>query len=267
MASVGVVKSAGRVLEVLELFAAERTPLVGSEVSRRLGWPKSSTNVLLRSLVALGYLMVDARTVEYFPTPRVTNLGDWIPEALRAGDDTMRSLEELHDRTGETVTLSIQNGFEMQFVVVLPGTFPISLTMREGFTAPIFTTAVGIALLAEESDDTVRRLAQRANHRRRNGGRRVEIGKLLAEVRATRERGYAVGYERVFPDTGAIGMAVQSRMGGRTLVVGVGGLAARIRRNEGQIVEAMRKSFGRARTPARSATGRLPRVSTRRPVA
>jgi IclR family transcriptional regulator, acetate operon repressor len=264
MPSGGVVKSARRVMEVLELFAAERTPMVASEIARRLDWPKSSANVLLRSLVSLGYLMVDVRTVEYFPTPRITSLGDWIPDALRAGDDAIRRLEELHDRTGETVTLSIQNGFDMQFVVVLPGTYPISLTMREGFTASIFTTAVGNALLAEESDDTVRRLAQRANHRLRGGGRRVEIGRLLAEVRATRDRGYAVGYEKVFPDTGALGMAVQSRMGGRTLVVGVGGLAARIRRNEAQIVDAMRRSFGKARLPLKSAAGRLPRVATRK---
>jgi DNA-binding IclR family transcriptional regulator len=267
MATGGVVKSAGRVMEVLELFAAERTPLVASEIARRLDWPKSSTNVLLRSLVSMGYLMVDVETIEYFPTPRITGLGDWIPDALRAGDDAIRCLEELHDRTGETVTLSIQNAFDMQFVVVLPGTFPISLTMREGFTASIFTTAVGTALLTEETDDTVRRLAQRANHRRRNdGGRRVDVGKLLAEVRAARERGYAVGYERVFPDTGALGMAVRSRTGGRTLVVGVGGLAARIRRNEAQIVDAMRKCFGKTRVPLKISNGRLPRATVRRKI-
>lgn len=254
MAMTGVVKSAERVLRVLELFAAERTPLVAAEISRRLRWPKSSTNMLLRSLVALGYLMVDVRTVEYFPSPKLTSLGDWIPDALLAGDDVRARLQELHDRTGETVTLSMQNGFDMQFVVVLPGTFSISLTMRDGLTAPIFTTAVGIALLSAETDDSIRRLAQRSNHRRRAGGRRIEIGKLLTEVREARARGYAVGYERVFPDTGAIAMAVPSRAGGRTLVVGVGGLAARIRRSESQIVDAMRKSFGRLKVPVK-ATG------------
>jgi DNA-binding IclR family transcriptional regulator len=254
MAMTGVVKSAERVLRVLELFAAERTPLVAAEISRRLKWPKSSTNMLLRSLVSLGYLMVDVKTVEYFPSPKLTSLGDWIPDALLAGDDVRARLEELHDRTGETVTLSMQNGFDMQFVVVLPGTFPISLTMREGLTAPIFAAAVGIALLAVEPDDTIRRLAQRSNHRRRAGGRRIEIGKLLTEVRAARERGYAVAYERVFPDTGALAMAVPGRPGERTLVVGVGGLAARIQRSEPQIVDAMRKSFGRPKAAARPAS-------------
>jgi len=251
MTTRGVVKSAERVIRVLELFAAERTPLSAAEISRRLGWPRSSSNVLLHSLVSLGYLMIDAKSIEYFPSPKLTSLGDWIPNSLLAGDDVLRRLEELHDRTGETVTLSMQNGFNMQFVVVLPGTFPISLTMREGLTAPIFETAVGIACLAAEPDDTTRRLAQRSNHRSSAGGRRVETGKVLAEVREARERGYAVAYERVFPDTGALAMAVQSRPGGRTVVVGVGGLAARMRRSEPQIVEAMRKIFGKPRLPVK----------------
>lgn len=255
MPSGGVVKSARRVMEVLELFAAERTPMVASEIARRLDWPKSSANVLLRSLVSLGYLMVDVRTVEYFPTPRITSLGDWIPDALRAGDDAIRRLEELHDRTGETVTLSIQNGFDMQFVTVLPGTFPISLNVNERIPAPIFSTAIGIALLATEPDDTIRRLVQRSNHRRGDGARRVEIAKVLAEVRATRERGHAVGYERLFPDTGAIAVAVRSKPGGRPLVIAVGGLAARVRRSEDQIAEVLRKCVGRLRIPLKATPG------------
>lgn len=244
MTEVTTVKSAERVLRLLELFTEERTPLSAADISRRLGWPKSSANILLRSLVGLGYLTLDENTIEYFPSPRVTRLGDWIPHSLAAGDDVLRRLEELHDRTGETVTLSMQNGFEMMFVSVLPGTFPISLTMSEGFRTPIFNTAVGVAFLATESDEAVRRLVQRANRRRAPLGRRIDVNRLLDEVYATRARGIAVGYERVFPDTGALAMALPAAEGGPRLVVGVGGLAARIRRSEAQIIDAMRKCFG-----------------------
>jgi DNA-binding IclR family transcriptional regulator len=255
MAIDSVVKSAGRTLRVLELFAAERTPLGAAEISRRLAWPKSSTNVLLRSLASLGYLTVDPGSIEYFPSPKVASLGEWIPDTPVTGDDIPRRLEELNDRTGETVTLSMQNGFDMQFVTVLPGTFPISLNVNERIPAPIFSTAIGIALLATEPDDTIRRLVQRSNHRRGDGARRVEIAKVLAEVRATRERGHAVGYERLFPDTGAIAVAVRSKPGGRPLVIAVGGLAARVRRSEDQIAEVLRKCVGRLRIPLQPTPG------------
>ena len=39
------VKSAGRVLEVLELLGNVRKPLSASEIGRLLDYPKSSTNV------------------------------------------------------------------------------------------------------------------------------------------------------------------------------------------------------------------------------
>lgn len=65
-ANAAVVKSAGRVFEVLELFRSARRQLTAAEVGHALGYPKSSTNALLRSLVALGYLVVDGRTSRLF---------------------------------------------------------------------------------------------------------------------------------------------------------------------------------------------------------
>lgn len=63
----GAVKSAGRVLEVLELLGNVRKPLSASEIGRLLDYPKSSTNVLLKYLTNLGYLSFDPDTMHYFP--------------------------------------------------------------------------------------------------------------------------------------------------------------------------------------------------------
>ena len=75
----GAVKSAGRVLEVLELLGNVRKPLSASEIGRLLEYPKSSTNVLLKYLTNLGYLPFDPDTMHYLPSLRVTSLGAWIP--------------------------------------------------------------------------------------------------------------------------------------------------------------------------------------------
>jgi DNA-binding IclR family transcriptional regulator len=242
---VNVVKSAERVVQVLELFSVERKPLSAATIARQLSYPKSSTNVLLRSLVALGVLTLDAATVEYFPAPKVTNLGDWIPETLLAGGDFLHKLQDLHSRTGETCTLSMQNGYEMQFIEVMPGTFPISLTMRKGFRIPVFYTAAGTAFLSTLSDEALRTLWKKAERLRVDVSKRGDFNKLQQDVRQARTRGYVVGYERVYPDTGAISMPVLGRQEHRQLVVSVGGLLPRIRRSEAQIIEAMRRAFRR----------------------
>lgn len=51
-----VVKSAGRVLQILEFFDDVKREANVVEICRALGYPQSSTSVLLRSLVQLGYL-------------------------------------------------------------------------------------------------------------------------------------------------------------------------------------------------------------------
>src|SRR3546814_19151587 len=54
-----VVKSAGRVLRILEYFDSVRREACVSEISRTMKWTQSSTSVLLKSLVSLGYLQHD----------------------------------------------------------------------------------------------------------------------------------------------------------------------------------------------------------------
>ena len=69
-----VVKSAVRVLEVLELFdRLQREASVG-EIARELGYPVSSTSMLLGNLLERGYLRHGPDQRSYFPTPRVTLL-------------------------------------------------------------------------------------------------------------------------------------------------------------------------------------------------
>ena len=156
------VKSAGRVLEVLELLGNVRKPLSASEIGRLLDYPKSSTNVLLKYLTNLGYLSFDPDTMHYFPSLRVTSLGAWIPAALYGMGDAASMLQEVHDVTGETVTLSMRAGQAMRFIRVLPGSFFIALKMDEGTVAPLFGTSVGAAFLATRPPAEVERLAESA---------------------------------------------------------------------------------------------------------
>jgi DNA-binding IclR family transcriptional regulator len=99
----GVVKSAGRVLEIFEFFAHRYGPATVSEVAAALGFPLSSTSVLLKSLLALGYLEYEPRAREYQPTIRFAVLGTWIFERLFADEEEIpRLMDELQAETGET---------------------------------------------------------------------------------------------------------------------------------------------------------------------
>jgi len=243
MTARNVVKSVARVLEVLELFTRQREPMSGIQICRSLDYPKSSANAILKSLVELGYLALNPDNLKYFPSLRVTYLGDWIPGQLLGTIEITTLLENLQEATGETVTLSMQNGFHMQFIRVLPGTFPISLRVSEGFMAPIFGTAVGAAYLSTITDLAIRSLYERAASRGAFKGHAENLETVMADVVAARKDGCARGYDRILPDTGAIAAPLMTHAHDQHLVIGVGGLSARIRRSEVDIIVNLKRAI------------------------
>jgi DNA-binding IclR family transcriptional regulator len=101
-----VVKSAARVLEVFEYFDSVRTESTIMDIARALSYPQSSTSVLVKSLVELGYLQHGARYRTYRPTPRVTLLGAWVEPMLSAEGAVLQLMDDLGKATGETIILA-----------------------------------------------------------------------------------------------------------------------------------------------------------------
>jgi DNA-binding IclR family transcriptional regulator len=159
--------------------------------------------------------------------------------------NTLNLLVALHESTGETITLSMQNDFSMQFLRAIIGSFPISLRIGEGYMVPLFGTGVGNSLLASKTDAEIHTLVQRANSRMRLRADRIDFGKTLTEVQRTRLSGYCAAYDRLLAHTGAISMSLPATVEGSALVVAVAGLGDRIHRNEAQIIRTMRRLLTR----------------------
>ena len=75
-------RSIKRTLEVLEFFDSDHLVVSVSKISRALGYPQSSTSILLKSLGELGYLHYDRSTRTYRPTARVAFQGRGVQSHL-----------------------------------------------------------------------------------------------------------------------------------------------------------------------------------------
>ncbi len=237
------VKSATRALEVLELFSNIRKPLSATEVGFILGYPKSSTNVLLKCLTDIGYLNLNLDSMRYFPTLRATSLGEWVPAALYGPGDAGSMLQEVHDLTGETVTLSMRTGMSMRFIRVLPGKYFISLRIEEGQLAPLLGSSVGAAYLSKCNLNEITLLAESARAMAKSRKDRENIEQTLDVATKTRKTGFGVIYGSMFPDVGAIAMPLPFASDGNILVICVGGLEDRIRMNERAITLVMKNAI------------------------
>jgi IclR family transcriptional regulator, KDG regulon repressor len=240
-----VVKSVGRVFEVLELFDARREPLSATDVERALHYPQSSTLALLKSMVRLGYLAFDRLDRTYLPTMRVAALGHWLDAAFHGEGRLAALLEDLGESTSETVCLSCQNDLSMQFTQVRLGTQGLIFSVKPGDLAPLFQSAIGLTALSARPDAAIRKLAQRMNRQVRGTTPKVDPDAVLQRVRRIRAVGHGMGYDLYMSGIGAIAWVLLPDKVPRPIVLSVGGPVARIRAREAQIVKATRAALRR----------------------
>jgi DNA-binding IclR family transcriptional regulator len=113
------VKSAARVLEIFEFFNERRGPLTLKEITERLGYPQSSTTVLLKSLIVLGYLNYDRKGRTYLPSLKLASIGGWIADHVGPRGPILDLMSELRERTGETIALAVQNDIYVQYLKII----------------------------------------------------------------------------------------------------------------------------------------------------
>jgi IclR family KDG regulon transcriptional repressor len=240
-----VVKSAGRVFAVLELFDEARAPLSATEIVQRLAWPHSSTVALLKSMVSLGYLGYDQFDRRYLPTMRVPMLGRWLMDAVGDADGRLLDLiRSIGADTAETVSLCAQSDLAMQFLHVERGTKPLTLNVKAGDRTALLTTVVGIVALSGRPDATIARYVERTNRQIRDTTQRARLVDVMAQVEAVRARGYGVGDSEYSAGVGALAWLLPPLPGDRRVVLSVAGAAEAIREERAHIVDTVTTALG-----------------------
>ncbi|MBC7377064.1 MAG: helix-turn-helix domain-containing protein [Burkholderiaceae bacterium] len=244
-----VVKSAIRVLEVLELFdRLQREASVG-EIARELGYPVSSTSMLLGNLLERGYLRHGPDQRSYFPTPRVTVLGAWIEPLLTPHAEVMRMMAELGEATGETIILAAPTRDQAQYLHVVPATTTMRMHVGPGTMRPLLASGLGRVLLSTMAEDKVRHLVMRHNNGPLADEGRVSLAALQRELSSIRARGYSVVLRGVTPGAGLIGMLLPLEVSGLPLAVGIGGWAREMKSRQQDYVSLMRGAIDRHLRP------------------
>jgi DNA-binding IclR family transcriptional regulator len=234
-----VVKSAVRVLQILEYFDEVRGPATIVNIAKALRYPQSSASALLRSMVAMGYLEYDPLERTYLPTDRVPLLGNWInPKLFREGS-ILRVMENLNRETGAVVVLAARNGDFAQYIHVVDAENPANVLVRLGQRRPIAASGAGWALLAQRQDGEVRKLLHRLNAQASSTQDLVRFDKLSVALAHTRHRGYALSLDQVAAGVGMIAMVIPNTVTHRPLALGLGLSSDELRARERELAAAM----------------------------
>lgn len=215
-------KSARRALEILEFFATEHRSATVSELSARLGYPQSSTSVLLKELTRLGYLERQGSDRSFSPTLRVMLLGAWLQDRLIGRGNLLGLLQDLRRRTNCTVLLGMQRGAQVQYILALRRKYSND-RLRTGLLRPICHAAIGRALLMVQPQGEVELVVRRANTEEKDPALKVVLAEFLEEMAESRARGWAGSSGRITRGVGVLAMPLPPLPEHPALAIGIGG--------------------------------------------
>jgi DNA-binding IclR family transcriptional regulator len=224
----GAVKSAVRVVQVFELFEAERRPLSVQDIVEALGVPQSSISSLLKTLVNEGYLTRQRSTRRYLPSERLAFVGHWALGAPGSMIDIGRLMNHLSERTGEAILLGAQSGLQMRYVSMLESPHVLRFTLRPNQTRPIHGCGLGIMLLTRFSNAEIGAMVRNYNVEFSARPAPLTETQVLEHVETARTQGYFETYGMVSDEVGTISTLLDLPLEGRALAIGLGGPLARL---------------------------------------
>ena len=200
------VKSADRVLDILELFASTDRALALRDVARILGFPKSSAHMLLGTLISRGYLL---RTEDdLFRLVPAMDQGGWVGgiagQIFRAAQP---HLDRLVLEQEESVVLGAPTaGLDVRLLSHRISPQAVRYDVTNMPVIPGWSTAMGHAILSRLPQDRVLAYLENTEMVQSTPQTVIEVDAILERLAQHRARGHALNINERFE--GASGAAV-----------------------------------------------------------
>jgi DNA-binding IclR family transcriptional regulator len=217
----------------------EATPARLAELS---GEPRSSVYRLLATLRELDYVESGSGPGAYRLSLRVFALGSAVVSRYDVREAARPVLERLHESTGETVFLCVRRGNLAVCIDRIAGSRVALLELGLGGTMPLHLGAAPRAILGFEPEEEWERYLQATKLESGTDAAPHDRSALLAELRDTRGRGYALSDEDVTPGIASIGAPIFQYGGSVRGSLSIGGVRQLILAPESGLAELIMDS-------------------------
>jgi DNA-binding IclR family transcriptional regulator len=184
--------SVRRALAILEFLRGSERRRNLSEISRRLGLPKSTTSVLLSTLESMGYIIRDAEERRYSLSSRALGLGVGLLDQLDLVRRSQPTLDAIAAALNVTAHVAVLDGDQALFVAKADGVRQPCSDIYAGRRTNLQCTAVGKVLLAFVSPEEQQTFLARRRSIRHTTRTIVSAELLMAEISSVRRRGFAL---------------------------------------------------------------------------
>lgn len=178
-------------MRILESFNGEEGMTV-TQISKRLGLPKSSVHDILSTLVAEGIVEKDSDNSRYHLGLKLFELGEKARSNLEIRKSATPFLKTLNSQLDETVHLTVLEEGEILYIECFESSKRLRTYSVIGVRAPLHCTAVGKAIMAFLPHDEIERVILEKGLERFTENTIIDRKKLLEELAGIRQKGYAV---------------------------------------------------------------------------
>ncbi len=241
----GLTKSARRVFDILELFRERQSPLRLKDVVDALDMPTSSAAALLKTMAQMNYLSFESNSRAYLPTPKLSQLGDWVTPARYEGGPIQEAVRRIGRKLGETILLGTMTDIYVEIVEILRAREPLQYVTHVGSRVLLVHSGLGWPLLSELRDDEIVRIYRRTVRQKKIERGLSSLDRLKGGIEQVRRDGYCLSHGMVTRGVGVVGMKVPTPVGHRRLAIGIAGPQERIEKNLTKILAAFRAENSR----------------------
>lgn len=207
-----MINSVLKALDILYLFTPEHPRLSLSEISRSLGIPKSTAHNLLATMVSRG-VVEQVENEAYALGKMLIVLSQAVAVNVEFRDRAAPLLRRMADRCHESVYLTIRDGDAALYIYAIESSRRLLARTAIGEQVPLHCTSNGKAILAQLSDQEVVAIAQRTGLPAFTENTLTEVPALLADLEATRRRGFSIDNQEHELNTYCLGAPIFNAQG------------------------------------------------------
>jgi DNA-binding IclR family transcriptional regulator len=207
------IKSVVKAVKILNLFTEKANSWRITKMASKLNMPKSTVCAIVKSLERLhileqnngGYYKLGAGI---FQLGYVARIGSEVYQSI------MPLLEELYDRTGLLAYFAIPHLGQILYIESVYHSSQRKLGYSiSGRTSYMHCTGLGKAMLAQAKSEEVDAIIKTIGLPKLTDYTITDPEKLKAELRVTKERGYALDFREADPMIGCLAMSFKTRDG------------------------------------------------------
>jgi IclR family pca regulon transcriptional regulator len=191
------VEALAKGLRILSLFDEQRPSWRVTDLAATAGLPMPTVYRVVQTLTSEGYLD-HLPNGDYRPGVRTLTLGTAALRSLDLVEVATPQLQQLAERTGETVNLAVLTDDRVLYLVRLRNSDLVTANIQVGSTLPAVTTSIGKLLLANlDEDDLASRISEDSFTMPHGPNAKVSLAELRDELDQIRQQGWAMQDEEL----------------------------------------------------------------------